>query len=223
MGNESIFKVEHLSKIYGGVKALDDLTLEIGSGFTAITGRSGSGKSTLLSLLGTLEKADEGKIWFCNQLLSDKNEKELSDFRNKQIGFIFQTYELEPLYSVYNNVELPMIIAGVNAKERKERVESLLNQVGLFSMRAKKTGALSGGEQQRAAIARAFANDPSVILADEPCGNLDSKNSETIMDILQESAKSKTVILITHNAEDAKRCSRNIVLCDGKVVSDTTC
>lgn len=223
MGNESIFKVEHLSKLYGAVKALDDLTLEIGSGFTAITGRSGSGKSTLLSLLGTLEQADEGKIWFCNQLLSDKNEKELSDFRNKQIGFIFQTYELEPLYSVYKNVELPMVIAGVHAKERKERVESLLNQVGLFSMRTKKTGALSGGEQQRAAIARAFANDPSVILADEPCGNLDSKNSEAIMDILQESAKSKTVILITHNAEDAKRCSRNIVLCDGKVVSDTAC
>ncbi len=198
-----------------------DLTIEDGE-FVAITGKSGSGKSTLLNMIGTLDRVTEGTVLVDGRDLSTLSGKEVANYRNKTVGFVFQSFYLEPSYTVYDNVELPLVLAGSVGKRNRARVEEALTAVGLLSKIKEKARDLSGGEQQRVAIARAIAGDPSYILADEPCGNLDTANSENIMNILAAlHASGKTIIMVTHDPEDAQKADRIVTMSDGKIVADT--
>lgn len=201
--------------------ALDGIDLEISDGeFVAITGKSGSGKSTLLNILGTLDVPTDGNITVDGVDPSKLNSKAIAAYRNKTVGFVFQSFYLEPSYTVYDNVELPLILAGKTG-DNGDKVGAALEMVGLYSKSGEKARTLSGGEQQRVAIARAIVNDPAYILADEPCGNLDTANSNNVMDILCNLHKSgKTIIMVTHDAEDAARAHRIVTMSDGKIVND---
>ncbi len=202
--------------------ALGGVSLDIKEGeFVAITGKSGSGKSTLLNMIGTLDRPTEGTVLVDGKDLSAFSGKQVAEYRNKTVGFVFQSFYLEPSYTVYDNVELPLILSGSPSKNNRERVEAALEAVGLISKIKEKARNLSGGEQQRVAIARAIVNDPSYLLADEPCGNLDTANSENIMHILSTlHAAGKTVIIVTHDPEDARKAERIVTMSDGLVVSD---
>ena len=201
--------------------ALDGIDLEISDGeFVAITGKSGSGKSTLLNILGTLDVPTDGSITVDGVDPSKLNSKAIAAYRNKTVGFVFQSFYLEPSYTVYDNVELPLILAGKTG-DNGDKVGAALEMVGLSSKSGEKARTLSGGEQQRVAIARAIVNDPAYILADEPCGNLDTANSNNVMDILCNLHRSgKTIIMVTHDAEDAARAHRIVTMSDGKIVND---
>lgn len=201
--------------------ALDGVNLNIDDGeFVAITGKSGSGKSTLLNILGTLDAPTSGSVTVDGTDISTLNSKQVAIYRNKTVGFVFQSFYLEPGYTVYDNVELPLILGG-KVGDNSEKVNAALEMVGLKHKSGEKARTLSGGEQQRVAIARAIVNDPNYLLADEPCGNLDTANSENIMNILCDLHKSgKTVVMVTHDAEDAARASRIVTMSDGKVVND---
>lgn len=201
-------------------RALNGASLKIGDGeFVAITGKSGSGKSTLLNILGTLDTMTSGKVYVDGVDISALSGKEVAEYRNKKVGFVFQSFYLEPGYSVYDNVELPLILAGGRAKNNRPLVEAALSEVGLLSKIREKAVNLSGGEQQRVAIARAIINNPSYILADEPCGNLDTHNSENIMRILDGLHKNgKTIVMVTHDMEDAQKAGRIITMSDGKII-----
>lgn len=201
--------------------ALDGVNLNIDDGeFVAITGKSGSGKSTLLNILGTLDAPTSGSVTVDGTDISTLNSKQVAVYRNKTVGFVFQSFYLEPGYTVYDNVELPLILGG-KVDDNSEKVNAALEMVGLKHKSGEKARTLSGGEQQRVAIARAIVNDPNYLLADEPCGNLDTANSENIMNILCDLHKSgKTVVMVTHDAEDAARASRIVTMSDGKVVND---
>lgn len=201
--------------------ALDGVDLEIGDGeFVAITGKSGSGKSTLLNVLGTLDVPTSGSVTVDGADLSALTPKQVAAYRNKTVGFVFQSFYLEQGYSVYDNVELPLLLGGQTG-DNSSKVIAALEAVGLSGKAAEKALSLSGGEQQRVAIARAIVNDPDYILADEPCGNLDSVNSNNIMNILCRLHESgKTVVMVTHDAEDAARASRIVTMSDGKVITD---
>lgn len=201
--------------------ALDGVDLEIGDGeFVAITGKSGSGKSTLLNVLGTLDVPTSGSVTVDGADLSALTPKQVAAYRNKTVGFVFQSFYLEQGYSVYDNVELPLLLGGQTG-DNSPKVNAALEAVGLSGKAAEKALSLSGGEQQRVAIARAIVNDPDYILADEPCGNLDSVNSNNIMNILCRLHESgKTVVMVTHDAEDAARASRIVTMSDGKVITD---
>jgi len=202
--------------------ALRDINLTIKTGnFVAIVGRSGSGKSTLMNLIGALDKPTSGNICVDTQDIVNISNHKKELYRNQKIGFIFQAFYLEPTYTVYENVEMPMLIKGVSFKERGKSIEESLSKVGLLHKAHEKAKYLSGGEQQRVSIARALVNNPEIILADEPCGNLDSNNSNQVMDILGElHLEGKTVIMISHNMEDANRAKRIITIYDGKIVED---
>ncbi|MDE7453704.1 MAG: ABC transporter ATP-binding protein [Clostridia bacterium] len=206
----------------GEFYALNGVSAEIAEGeFVAVVGKSGSGKSTLLNLLGTLDSVSDGQILFDGKDISSLTKKELAGFRNKKLGFVFQSFYLEPEYTVYENVELPLILANSFGKANTERVENVLKLVGLADKAKSKAKNLSGGECQRTAIARAIVNDPSYILADEPCGNLDTANSENIMEIFKTlHSAGKTVIMVTHDEEEANVAQRIITLSDGRIVSD---
>lgn len=202
--------------------ALNDLDLKIQEGeFISIVGRSGSGKSTLLHLIGILDWPTSGDI-----LLDDINIHKLSSknqavYRNKHIGFVFQSYHLEPTYTVYENIEMPLLIANVRSAERKDRVYRELIRVGLADRAKEIVNNLSGGEKQRVAIARALVNNPKIVLADEPCGNLDTINGKNVMNILRSlTDEGITVILVTHNMEDAAIADRIITLEDGRVINE---
>ncbi len=198
-----------------------DLTIQNGE-FIAITGKSGSGKSTLLNMIGTLDRVTEGSVVVDGRDLATLSGKEVAQYRNKTVGFVFQSFYLEPSYSVYDNVELPLVLAGSVGRRNRARVEEALAAVGLVSKIKEKARDLSGGEQQRVAIARAIAGDPAYILADEPCGNLDTANSENIMRILAALHDSgKTIVMVTHDPEDARRADRIVTMSDGKIVADT--
>ncbi len=201
--------------------ALNGINLEIADGeFLAITGKSGSGKSTLLNIIGTLDEPTSGTVTVDGVDISALKSKAVAAYRNKTVGFVFQSFYLEPSYTVYDNVELPLILAGKVGNNR-EKVEAALEMVGLKHKSAEKARTLSGGEQQRVAIARAIVNEPSYILADEPCGNLDTVNSDNVMKILCNlNASGKTVIMVTHDAEDAFKARRIVTISDGKVVND---
>lgn len=204
-------------------RALDNVDLDIADGeFVAITGKSGSGKSTLLNIIGTLDTADWGSIHIDGCNLCDMNSKQLAEFRNTKIGFVFQSFYLEPGYSVYYNVELPLIIAGrTDSKKNRPFVEAALQEVGLLEKINSKAHTLSGGEQQRVAIARAIINEPAYIFADEPCGNLDTANSSNVMNILKKlHSLGKTIVMVTHDEEDALQADRIVTLSDGRVVKD---
>lgn len=205
-------------------RALNGVSLEIADGeFVAITGKSGSGKSTLLNIIGTLDSLSGGQITVDDFDISAFSSKQLANFRNKMIGFVFQNFYLEPGYSVYHNVEMPLVISGkTDGKKNRPLVEAALSEVGLLDKINSKARNLSGGEQQRVAIARAIINDPKYIFADEPCGNLDTANSNRIMNILIElNARGKTVVMVTHDETDALKAKRIITLSDGRLKNES--
>jgi len=203
--------------------ALNDIDIEINEHeFVAIVGQSGSGKSTLMNIIGALDKPTKGEYLFQGVDFSKLSDTELSTIRNKSIGFVFQTFNLVSRISALKNVEMPMLYAGVPARERKERAIELLKSVGMEARMNHMPNELSGGEKQRVAIARALANDPEVILADEPTGALDTKTGRLIMDIFHKlhDEQGKTIILITHSPELAYESERIISISDGRVISD---
>ncbi|HWP38599.1 MAG TPA: ABC transporter ATP-binding protein [Gemmatimonadales bacterium] len=204
------------------VHALRGVDLQIRRNeFTAIMGPSGSGKSTLMNLLGCLDTPTSGEYWLNHQKVSELNDDELARIRNKEIGFVFQTFNLLPRATALHNVELPLIYAGVAAKERRERAAQALERVGLADRMGHRPNELSGGQRQRVAIARALVNDPSILLADEPTGNLDSQTSAEIMSVFETlHAAGQTIILITHERDIAAHAHRRIHLLDGKIERD---
>lgn len=222
-----VVEFRNVSRIYGDrtngtnlITALDDVTFKISRGeFLAITGPSGSGKSTLLHLIGLLDKQSEGKILIDGVDTGKLKEEEMARLRNKKIGFVFQQFNLLRATPAIRNVELPLIYGGVRAKERSELAKAELIKVGLGDRLTNRPSQLSGGQQQRVAIARALVTNPSLILADEPTGNLDSKTGADIIDLFHELHKSGvTVVLVTHDREVASRARRQIVIKDGKIV-----
>jgi len=218
-----MIKCNHLIKEYGnGEKfyALSDVSLEIEKGeFVAITGKSGSGKTTVMNMIGLIDNPTSGSVIIEDKDTSKLNGKEQANLRNQKLGYIFQSFYLEPSYSVYKNVEMPLLVAGVSEKERRERIEAVLEKVDLKSKIKESAKNLSGGEKQRVCIARALINEPEIILADEPCGNLDSENTHVIMGILtQLNQEGKTIVLITHSKEEAEWARRIINMKDGKII-----
>lgn len=203
--------------------ALNNISISIEKGtFVSIVGRSGSGKSTLLSILGGLLKPTQGTVLIQKDNLYEYNDNQLADYRSRNIGFIFQAFHLENLYTVYQNMEIALMIGQYPKKERRERIETLLDKVGMREKINVCVGKLSGGEKQRVCIARALANEPEIIFADEPCGNLDSYNGDIVMELLGKLVKEgKTVVLVTHNQEDANKTDRIIEMRDGSVKSET--
>ncbi len=218
-------KTIDLRKIYGKgdseVRAIDGITLEIQPHkFTAIIGQSGSGKSTLLHCMAGLDKPTSGKVFMDNLDLYTLNDDKLSKIRSKEFGFIFQSFNLIPVISVYENIILPVSLSG--RKVDKGYIEDLIIKLGLKSQIKKFPNELSGGQQQRVAIARALANKPSVILADEPTGNLDSKTTKEVMDVLKFCVNEykQTLVMITHNNEIAESADNIIIINDGKIISN---
>ena len=220
-----ILKVENLTKVYGKgeseVIALDHVTFSVERGeFVAIVGASGSGKSTLLHLIGGVDRPTEGKVYIDGKNIYSLNDDNLAIFRRRQIGLIYQFYNLIPILNVEENITLPLDLD--NRKPDKNNLNNLLNLLGLTNRRKHLPNQLSGGQQQRTSIGRALITNPTIILADEPTGNLDSKASDDIVELLIKSNKeySQTIILITHNIEIAKCADRIIKIEDGKIVKE---
>lgn len=218
----SILKTKNLVKIYGQepniVKALDNVSIEINQGeFIAIVGTSGSGKSTLLNMLGGLDNPTSGETIISNKRISKLNDEELTIFRRRNIGFIFQNYNLVPILNVYENIVLPIELDG--GRIDVDYVNSIINTLGLNEKLSNMPNNLSGGQQQRVAIARALATKPAIILADEPTGNLDSKTSMDVIGLLKVTSRqfNQTMVMITHNEEIAQLADRIIRIEDGKV------
>lgn len=224
---KEIIKIEGLNKVYDTgaiqVHALRDVDLSIGQGeYVAIMGQSGSGKSTLMNILGCMDRQFEGIYELDGIPITGQKEDELSAIRNKKIGFVFQAFQLIPRTSALKNVEIPMIYGGLKADARKKKATGLLEKVGLGERIHHMPNELSGGQKQRVAIARALANDPAIILADEPTGNLDTRSSHEIMDFFTGlNNEGATVIVVTHE-EDIARCTNRIVrFQDGQIIEDT--
>ena len=204
------------------IRALREIDLIIEKGeYLAIMGASGSGKSTLMNIIGCLDTPTSGKYILSNIDVSQQNDDNLAEVRNKEIGFVFQTFNLLPRYTAKENVMLPLIYSGINKQLRKERAEEVLENVGLADRWDHRPNELSGGQRQRVAVARALVNNPSIILADEPTGNLDSKTSVDIMNLINEiHQKGNTIILVTHEQDIAENANRIIKLKDGIIESD---
>ena len=204
------------------VQALGALSLTVEQGeFIAVLGPSGSGKSTMMNILGCLDKPTEGEYLFDNTPVHQFNRIQLARVRNRKVGFVFQSYNLLPFATAYENIELPMLYARTSAKKRKERVIWLLNSVGLEDRATHRPAELSGGQRQRVAVARALANDPDIILADEPTGNLDTKSGKEILKLFESlNEYGKTLILVTHDERLASHAKRIIHLLDGKIHQD---
>jgi len=226
MRKNTIIQVDHISKVYKidslETVALDDVTFNIDKGdFVAIMGPSGSGKSTLMHILGALDLPTRGEYILDGKNVGYLSDDELADIRNQKIGFIFQSYNLLPRTTAMKNVMLPMSYAGIEKEERIERAKKLLDQVGLNDRMEHTSNQLSGGQQQRVAIARALVMNPSIILADEPTGNIASQQAEEIMTIFQRlNNEGHTIIMITHEADIAHHATRIIHIRDGKIVDD---
>lgn len=214
--------VNNVVKHYGSYPALRGVSLAVPRGvFQCVTGPSGSGKSTLLHIVGGLDKPTRGEVYVAGVRLDDLNDDELSDFRNKNVGFVFQLFYLIARMSILENVELPLILRGVPKARRREMALEALRLVGLSHLDPHKSPAkLSGGEQQRVAIARAIVTRPRVLLADEPTGNLDSATAEVVMQIFHNLKKElgTTIVMVTHNLELLPHCDRHIKMRDGKIV-----
>lgn len=228
MKSKSLIKINNLSKIYQTdvlkTVALDDVSFEIKKGeFVAIMGPSGSGKSTLMHILGALDKPTSGTYYLDGENVGRLNDDQLADIRNRKIGFIFQSYNLLPRTTTVKNVVLPMAYAGIDPDKREARAISLLKLVGLSDHLRHTSNQLSGGQQQRVAIARALSMTPSILLADEPTGNIASAQAEEIMSIFQKlNQDGNTIIMITHEPDIAEHAKRIIVIRDGKIVADST-
>ena len=224
---EEIIRFENISRFYQvgtvTVKALEDVSMSIyRNEFVALMGPSGSGKSTMMNVLGCLDTPTAGKYFLNNVDVSKRTDNELAEIRNREIGFIFQTFNLLQRSSALENVMLPLIYAGVPKKERQKLAEETLKQVNLSDRITHKPNELSGGQRQRVAIARALVNKPSIVLADEPTGNLDSKTSVEIMGLLEDiHKKGNTIIVVTHEEDIALHAHRIIRMMDGKIASDT--
>ena len=189
--------------------------------YVAIMGPSGSGKSTLMNLIGCLDTPTAGEYWLNNTAVSGMEDDELAAIRNREIGFVFQTFNLLPRATALHNVELPLIYGGTGSKERRQRAEHVLERVGLADRMDHRPSELSGGQRQRVAVARALVNDPAILLADEPTGNLDTKTGEEIMALFEELHDSgQTIILVTHEHDIAEHARRSIMLRDGQIESD---
>ncbi len=220
-----LIRLANITKIYKNhfveTKALDRVNLVIKKGeFVAIMGPSGSGKSTLLHILGFLDKPTSGEYFFEGKETSQFDEDELADFRNKKIGFVFQAFNLLPRMTALKNVALPLVYQGIKKEEREKRGVSMLKEVGLVEKKSNLSNQLSGGQQQRVAIARALITNPSLILADEPTGNLASIQAKEIMEIFKKlHQQGKTIVLITHEEDIARYAKRIIKLKDGKIIS----
>jgi putative ABC transport system ATP-binding protein len=221
-----VIKTEELAKVYEmgaeQVHALRGIDLEIHKGeYVAIMGPSGSGKSTLMNLIGCLDSPSSGKYWLAGRLVSELDDDELAYIRNKEIGFVFQTFNLLPRATALHNVELPLIYNGTPADERLERAKKALERVDLTERMNHKPNELSGGQRQRVAVARALVNSPSIVLADEPTGNLDSKTGDEIMALFKNlHSQGNTIILVTHENDIAQHAHRIIHIRDGKIASD---
>ena len=220
-----ILKIEHLSKVYGGgenaVRAVDDVSFTVEKGeFLAIIGPSGSGKSTLLHILGGVDRPTGGKVYMNGQDVYAQDEEALAVFRRRQVGLIYQFYNLIPVLDVVENMTLPSLMDG--RRINNERLEELLATLGLTARRKNLPNQLSGGQQQRVSIGRALMNAPAVVLADEPTGNLDSRNSQEIVELLKQSNRKygQTLIIITHDENIALQADRVIAIEDGKIVRD---
>ena len=223
---KEIISIKSVSKIYNlgetVVKALDNVSLSIyDNDYISIMGPSGSGKSTLMNIIGCLDVPTKGKYKFKNELISEMDDNQLANIRNEKIGFVFQTFNLLPKLNAMQNVEVPLIYSSLGRKERLERAEEALDIVGLQDRMTHKPNELSGGQRQRVAIARALVNKPSIILADEPTGNLDSKSGNEILKFFSKLHKDgNTIIMVTHEESVAKLSKRRIDIFDGKIVRD---
>jgi putative ABC transport system ATP-binding protein len=223
--NGSIVRVLGVSKSFRRgsqrVDVLNDLTLEVSEGeFLGLMGPSGSGKTTLLNLIAGLDAPDQGEVWVGDQLVSRMSEGQLARWRTRHVGFVFQFYHLLPVLSAYENVELPLLLLPLSGAQRKQQVLTALELVGLADRMRHRPGQLSGGEQQRVGIARAIVTDPTLVVADEPTGDLDARSAGEILDLLVELRKSlrKTILLVTHDPRAAARAQRLLHLEKGKLV-----
>lgn len=221
-----MIKITNLEKVYRTDEvetiALNKLSLEIKKGeFVAIMGPSGCGKSTLLNILGLLDDPDAGSFIFNDQEIAGYNERQRADLRKRNIGFVFQSFNLIDELTVFENVELPLIYTGVKAAERKQKVEEVLEKVQIMHRRNHYPQQLSGGQQQRVAVARAVVNSPKLILADEPTGNLDSSNGNEVMELLTNlNEQGTTIVMVTHSEHDARYSHRIIRMLDGQTVTE---
>ncbi|GAA0738961.1 ABC transporter ATP-binding protein [Clostridium oceanicum] len=224
--SKNVIHVEDVSKTYntGAISftALKEVNLTIKEGeFTSIMGPSGSGKSTFMNILGCLDKMNEGKYILNGKDVTNLTENELAYVRNREIGFVFQSFNLLPRMTILDNVELPMVYSGVSLKERREKSLSALEKVGLIDRIKHKPNEISGGQKQRVAIARAIVNNPSVLMADEPTGNLDTKSTNDIIRIFQKlNDEGVTVVMVTHEPDVARYTKRIVKFTDGSIVSD---
>jgi len=200
--------------------ALTDVSLDINKGeFVSIVGKSGSGKSTLMNIIGLIDTPTSGFVVIDGVKTQNISSSEKAKLRNQKIGYVFQSFHLEPTYSVYKNIEIPLLVAGKSKSERRDRVFECLEKVDMLNKYKNLASNLSGGEKQRVSIARSLVNNPEIILADEPCGNLDSENSKNVMNILLKlKEENKTIVLITHSDDDAKIADRIIKMKDGKLI-----
>lgn len=225
---DAVIAAEHLRRSYpmgdSVVHALSGVDIVIRKGeYVAIMGPSGSGKSTLMNLIGCLDSPDEGTYWLNGRLVSDMNDRQLARVRNEEIGFVFQTFNLLHRATALHNVEIPLIYAGISRKKRLEKAIEKLTEVGLSDRMHHRPNELSGGQRQRVAIARALVTEPSILLADEPTGNLDSTTAKEIMELFDKlHKKGNTIILVSHDANVANHANRIISLLDGGVDKDST-
>lgn len=217
---KEILRGENLIKRYGGQLALDGVSLSVGEGeFVAVTGRSGSGKSTLLKCIGSMLRPDEGRVILDGKDLYALSQKEICRLRNEVLGFVFQSFALEEKYTAFENIEIPLILAGkLNKKQRKGRITEVAQSLGIDKILDKVSKNLSGGEKQRVAVARAIVNNPRIVFADEPCGNLDRNSGRAIMGIFKDLKQAGyTVVMVTHHQEDAACADRVLRLDDGRL------
>ena len=225
---QSVIRLEHVQRRYvmGGshIDALRSIDLDVEENeYIAIMGQSGSGKSTLMNIIGCLDRPTDGEYWLKNERVSTMNDVQLARIRNRAIGFVFQTFNLLPRMSALANVEVPLVYSGKKRKERHELAGAALDTVGLGDRMSHRPSEMSGGQRQRVAIARALVTGPSILLADEPTGNLDSTTGEEIMNLFDElQSRGNTLIVVTHEQHIADRANRIVRLSDGDIVSDQT-
>lgn len=217
-----MIEVQNLVKKYADCTAVNGVTFTVHDGeFVAVTGRSGSGKSTLLKCISGLLKPDFGEVKIDGKDIHKLRNSERSIFRNQTTGFVFQSYALEPKYTAFENIEIPMLIGGISKTDRRKRIFEAAEFIGISEILKKPAETLSGGEKQRVAIARSLVNSPKIIFADEPCGNLDKKTSDAVMNLFIEIKNlGTTVVMVTHQREDAQKADRIFEMLDGEIINE---